>query len=144
MVVLGARAEEIRARVDLGGADAVVCAEWAEGMSASLRCGLEAVAAGEPDAVVIMLGDQPLITAEVVEAVVSAAGDAPAARAVYDGVPGHPVLLARELFPRLRELRGDQGARELLGSLDVERVEVGHLCRPDDVDTPEQLDALAP
>jgi molybdenum cofactor cytidylyltransferase len=144
LVVLGARAEEIRARVDLGGAEVVVCAAWAEGMSASLRCGLDALSGADPEAVVIMLGDQPLITAEVVAAVVGAAGDAPAARAVYDGVPGHPVLLARELFPRLRELRGDQGARELLGSVEVARVEVGHLCRPDDVDTPEQLDALAP
>jgi molybdenum cofactor cytidylyltransferase len=143
VVVLGAHAEEIQRRVELSPAEPVVCPDWAEGMSASLRCGLEALAPHAPEAVVITLGDQPLITAEVVAAVMAQGGGAPAARAVYDGAPGHPVLLRRELFPRLRELRGDQGARDLLASLPVVRVEVGHLCRPDDVDTPEQLDALA-
>ena len=44
VVVLGARAEAVRAGVDFGSAEAIVCADWKEGQAASLRCGLAAVA----------------------------------------------------------------------------------------------------
>ena len=57
VVVLGARAEAVRAEVDLAGVEVAVCENWAEGMSASLRCGLEAAAGS--DEVVVLLGDQP-------------------------------------------------------------------------------------
>ena len=57
VVVLGARAEEVRAAVDLDGVEVAVCADWADGMSASLRCGLRAAAGS--DEVVVLLGDQP-------------------------------------------------------------------------------------
>jgi hypothetical protein len=63
-------------------------------------------------------------------------------RAAYDGRPGHPVALARSLFPAVAALRGDVGARDLLDAAATRTVEVGHLCRPDDVDVPADLEAL--
>src|SRR4051794_25155166 len=54
VVVLGARAEDVRAGVDLAGAQAVVCDDWATGTFASLRCGLHAVG-HDHDAVVVAL-----------------------------------------------------------------------------------------
>jgi molybdenum cofactor cytidylyltransferase len=146
VVVLGARAEEVRAGVDFGATEVLVCEDWESGQSASLRRGIAAIA-DAAQAAVITLGDMPRVTPQVIARFADVAaehGELARARAVYDGVPGHPVLIRRELFPRLRELRGDQGARDLLDSQRVTRIEVGHLCRPDDVDTPEQLDALAP
>jgi molybdenum cofactor cytidylyltransferase len=137
VVVLGHAADEIAARVDLHGAEPVVCERWAEGQSASLRCGLAALAGA--DAVVVALGDQPGLTAEAVEAVVTAAGDEDAVRAVYDGVPGHPVLLRRQLLDRAGELRGDTGFRDLLEHAAVREVEVGALADPADIDTREEL-----
>jgi CTP:molybdopterin cytidylyltransferase MocA len=139
--VLGARAAEVLDAVDLHGAEPVVCAGWEEGMAASLRAGVEALA--EADAVVVALGDQPRLAAEAVARVVAArGGGALAVRAEYGGTPGHPVLLERPLFDRLRELRGDQGARALLGGVDVRDVPCDGLGRPDDVDTPAQLARL--
>ena len=60
VVVLGHEAELIRARVDFGRAEVVIAQDWASGQAASLRRGIEAVA--DADAVVVTLGDQPLIT----------------------------------------------------------------------------------
>jgi len=141
-VVLGAHADVVRASVDFGSAEPVVCEGWAEGQAASLRCGLDAV--GDVDAVVVTLGDQPSITPQVIAMVLDAIDSpAPAARAVYDGQPGHPVLLKHQLFPRLRALQGDSGARDLLEQVRVLRLEAAHLCSNADVDTPDQLEAIA-
>jgi CTP:molybdopterin cytidylyltransferase MocA len=137
VVVLGYAAEEVAAGVDLHGAAPVYCPDWASGQSASLRCGLAAL--GGCDAIVVALGDMPGLTAEAVEAVVSAARDEDAARATYDGVPGHPVLLRRPLLHRAGELRGDTGFRELLEHATVREVEVGGLADPADIDTREEL-----
>lgn len=159
VVILGAGAELVREAVDFGGsrttpragsagggrsARPVTCADWATGMAASLRCGVAAV--GDPDWLVIALGDQPRVTSDVIAAVVAQARAAPpgtgAVRASYDGVPGHPVALAREMLPGVAQLSGDVGARELLGRATVRTFEAGRLCDPADVDTPEELEAL--
>jgi molybdenum cofactor cytidylyltransferase len=134
VVVLGAHADAIRAGADLGGAEIVVCAEWAEGMSASLRCGLEPLTGA--DEVVITLADQPFLTTAAVARVRAAPG--PAARAVYDGVPGHPVVIRRPLLDRAGELRGDAGFRDLLAG--VAEVECADLADPRDIDTRDDLE----
>ncbi len=144
VVVLGAEAERVRAAVDLGAARAVVCEDWADGMADSLRAGVEAV--GDCEWVVVTLGDQPRVTPQVIAAVLDEAAGAPAGtaavRAMYEGVPGHPVALGRAMLPRLASLRGDVGARDLLSGADVTTFEAGRLCDPADVDTPEELEAL--
>jgi molybdenum cofactor cytidylyltransferase len=137
VVVLGHAADEIRAGVDLHGASVVVSEDWAEGQAASLRAGLAALAGA--DAVVVVLGDQPGITAEAVAAIVAAAGDEDAVRATYGGAPGHPVLLRRPLLERANELRGDTGFRDLLEDATVREVEIGELADPADIDTREEL-----
>jgi CTP:molybdopterin cytidylyltransferase MocA len=144
VVVLGAEAAAVSERVELGPAEVVICDDWGEGMAASLRAGV--AAAGDPDWVVVTLGDQPLITAQaiamVVDYAVSAGPRLDAVRATYGGEPGHPVALGRRLLRLVPELVGDHGARELLDSAKVRHVEALHLCRPDDVDTPQQLATL--
>jgi CTP:molybdopterin cytidylyltransferase MocA len=138
VVVLGHEAAKIRRGVNMHGASVVECLDWEEGQAASLRTGLTALA--HCDAVLVVLGDQPGITAEAVAAIVGAAGDEDdAVRAVYDGVPGHPVLLRRPLLARAGELRGDTGFRDLLESATVREVEIGGLADPADIDTREEL-----
>ena len=75
VVVLGAHADAIRAQVDLGGADVVVCDRWADGQSASLQAGVAAL--GEVEAAVVTLGDQPFISAEVIAGVLDHRGRPP-------------------------------------------------------------------
>jgi molybdenum cofactor cytidylyltransferase/nicotine blue oxidoreductase len=142
VVVLGAAADEVAAGVELGDAEAVRCERWAEGISASLRTGVEELAGAE--AIVVTLGDQPLITPQVIAAVLDQI-DSPAlaVRATYGGRPGHPVLIKRELYGAVAELTGDVGARDLLAAVGVREIECGHLCRADDVDTRADLAAVA-
>ena len=127
--------------MDLHGAEPVLCDGWQEGMAASLRAGIEAV--GDAAAVVVVLGDQPLLSPAAVARVVEArGGDSDAVRATYGGVPGHPVLLERALFPGVRQLTGDEGARSLLAGARVREVACDGLGSPATSIRAEQLEEL--
>jgi len=140
VLVVGAHADEVARGVDLGPFALVVAPDWAEGQAASLRAGVAAL--GGADAALVCLGDQPFITPQVIAGTLDHERcGLDAVRAVYDGVPGHPVLLTRPLLDRVPELRGDVGARDLLRGMRVGTWEAGHLCDPADIDTREQLEA---
>jgi molybdenum cofactor cytidylyltransferase len=140
VIVLGAHADRIREEADLRGADIVVCPDWADGQSASLKAGVAAL--GEVEAAVITLADQPFISAQAIAGVLDQRGRHLAVRATYDGVPGHPVLLERRLLDHVRELSGDTGARDLLTGDHVRVWECGRLCDPTDIDTRERLEQV--
>jgi CTP:molybdopterin cytidylyltransferase MocA len=92
---------------------------------------------------VVTLGDQPRLSPEAIRRVIDARdGGVAAVRASYGGEPGHPVLLERELFGRLRNVSGDHGARNLLLSVATREVPCDDLGGGEDVDTPAQLQAL--
>ncbi|HEY6759258.1 MAG TPA: nucleotidyltransferase family protein [Baekduia sp.] len=138
VVVLGAHADAIAPVVE---ADTVVCDDWADGMSASLRCAVSVAERRGAEAMMMVLGDQPLLTGAAVTKVLEAREPlAIAVRATYGGVPGHPTLIESAMFTALAELRGDTGARELLRGAAF--VECEGLGRPDDADTPEALARL--
>jgi molybdenum cofactor cytidylyltransferase len=141
VVVLGAGAEDVIAQVDLHGAEPLVCPRWEEGQAASLACGLAELS--DCEAVVGTLGDLPRLSTNAIRRVIAARGDgAGAVRATYGGEPGHPVLLERAIFGRLRDVSGDHGARNLLLSVNPRDVPCDDLGGGGDIDTPAQLDAL--
>ena len=101
--------------------------DWSHGQSTSLRRGL-ASALSRPDtesidAVMFVLGDQPLIRADTLDRLIAAhraaasTGTHPATAPTYQNRRGNPAILSRTLFPRIEELRGDTGARGILDSL---------------------------
>ncbi len=145
IVVLGSRAADVLAEVDLHGAEPVFCERWGEGQSVSLAYGLahlEENGSPSPDAVVVALGDQPRLAPGAVRRVLDARGEAAAVRATYGGEPGHPVVLERALLGQLRNCAGDAGARGVLqraGALEVPCDDLGDGA---DVDTPADLTAL--
>lgn len=142
VVVLGSCAEQVLAGIDLQGAEAMRSERWSEGQAASLACGLEYLADGRPDAVVIALGDQPALSPAAITRVLGARGQASAVRATYGGTPGHPVVIEAALFPALRAATGETGAREVLRATGVCAVACDDLGGGADVDTPAQLTAL--
>jgi nicotine blue oxidoreductase len=142
--------------VQLSGTHPVDNPDWRTGMGSSLRAALQALGA-DPDepaqlgegvgAVVVALADQPLVGAEAVARLIAAyRAGAAVAVAAYDGRPRNPVLLAREHWPEVIALAtGDQGARAFLRARPdlVTLVECADTGRPDDIDTPADLDRAA-
>ena len=114
----------------------VVAADWAEGMSASLRAGLEFLEGTDADAALVSLVDLPDVTDAVVRRVLAAGADpAVLIRTTYDGRPGHPVVLGREHWFGVRAAAiGDLGARDYLADHALVEVECGDLATGRDVD----------
>jgi CTP:molybdopterin cytidylyltransferase MocA len=137
-VVLGAHAEAILERVDFQRAEPVVCERWEEGQALSLRWGIDYLtSAGSVSRVIVTLGDQPRVTPALISRFV---GEPPGTRAVFDGVPGHPVVLGPVQMRAIAGLHGDAGARMLLqGGATIECGDSGAVR---DVDTPEDLEAI--
>lgn len=149
-VVLGAAAEEALPLVP-DGVTVVVAADWAEGMSASLRAGLAALEDTDAAAALVSLVDLPDVGAAVVRRVLAAGGDgadgadradeAALLRTTYDGRPGHPVLLGRAHWAGVRAAAvGDRGARDYLAHHDPVEVECGDLATGRDVDRPDRTE----
>jgi len=130
VVVLGAAAESARPLVPAD-AEVVVAADWADGVSASLRAGLEFAAGTDAEAVLVSLVDLPGLPAAVGRRVVERAGpdlSAALARAVFTGRPGHPALIGRAHWPAVaRSVSGDAGAGTYLLRHDAVAVECGDL-----------------
>lgn len=120
LVVLGHEAERVRSALDGLPVVCVEAGDHAEGMAASLRAGIRAVPPHATGAL-IALGDMPLLQPADYDRLLAArTPEALAVLPLYDGRRGHPVLLARALFPRVLTLTGDQGARRLLTERVVE------------------------
>jgi molybdenum cofactor cytidylyltransferase len=120
--------------------------DFAQGLSTSLKAGLDALPE-DIDGAVVMLGDMPRVSAALIDRLIAAfAPDQGrlAAVPVRDGRRGNPVLLAKRFFPDLRRVTGDVGGRGLLGEYGeaVVEVEVDGDAAFIDVDTPEALAAL--
>lgn len=97
VVVLGAAADEVRARSVLTGCAVTVNPRWEQGMGTSLRAGLAALTDTRAQAALVLLVDQPDIGAEAVSRVRTAhTSRASLVAAAYDGKRGHPVLLGAE------------------------------------------------
>lgn len=145
-VVLGAAADE--AAVLLSDKEQVViAADWASGMSASLRAGLDTLATASADddpddpddpgdSALVHLVDLPDVGADVIARVGRLAAPDALARAAYAGVPGHPVLIGRHHWAGVVEtLTGDQGAKAYLRAHGAALVECGDLAGGQDVDS---------
>jgi molybdenum cofactor cytidylyltransferase len=142
-IVLAPGDEPGRALAARLGVAAIPAENADEGRAASVRAAVRAARA-ETDAILFALADQPFLSAADFAALVDAFRSDPRgiARAQYAGVPGAPVLFAREHFAELLALRGKDGGRAVIAA-HPERVR-GIELPPEhgrDLDTPEDLPA---
>jgi molybdenum cofactor cytidylyltransferase len=142
VVALGGGADEVRARVDLTGADVVVNESFGDGCSSSIAAALPALDA-RADVLVLMLGDQPGVEPSAVRALLDGRGAADLAVCRYDDGRGHPFAFGRSVFGELAALHGDKGVWKLLDRRDGA---VGEVAVPGsvplDVDTWDDYQAL--
>lgn len=142
LCAIGGSADDVRAGVDLSGVQVVQNEHFGSGCSSSIAA---AVAAIDPRStvLVLLLGDQPGVTAGTVSALLAGRGDAALAVCSYEDGRGHPFAFGAETFTELRMLHGDKAVWKLLERRAEEVVEVpvpGPV--PLDVDTWEDYAAV--
>lgn len=142
LLVLGPNAETILEHIDATGFEVVRNPRAAEGQATSLQTAILALPV-DVDAIVVLLGDQPFIDPHVINRVCELYEETKRSiiQPRYREGPGHPVLIARELFPELLRLTGDTGARPLLTAPRDMLVyyDVSNRSVPIDLDTPEDV-----
>ena len=135
VVVLGAEADGVFASIDDLAVRRVDCADWQQGMSASLRAGIAALTAQCAGALVVLC-DQPALDGAHLERLCRAWRDAPAcgAASAYAGRLGVPALLPRAWFGELAGGSGDRGARTVIAQHADEVVAIANEALARDVD----------
>jgi molybdenum cofactor cytidylyltransferase len=140
VVVVGHRAGEVRAAVGKEEVEFVDNPRYREGVAGSLSAGVRHLAArSDVEAAAILLGDEPGLAPAVIRDVADRwrGSGAPVARAVYRDRPGHPVIVARSLFPLLEGGEGDRGLSAVLDRRGLGFLPVHiDLKAPVDIDTP--------
>jgi molybdenum cofactor cytidylyltransferase len=140
--VIGGGSAQIRATVNLDGAQVVENDRFGEGCSSSIAAAVSAV---DPrcEVLVLMLGDQPGVTATTVAKLLAGRGDSKLAACAYDDGRGHPLAFAWSTFDELATLHGDKAVWKLLDQHADEVVDVpvsGTI--PPDVDTWEDFERV--
>jgi molybdenum cofactor cytidylyltransferase len=143
IVVTGHQRDKVETALEGLKVERVHNPNFADGLSTSVRAGLDAVPA-EVDGAVICLGDMPQVRAELIDRLIAAFDPERGALVVVptiEGKRGNPVVWSRRFFPELTGLEGDVGARHLIGRYTEAVVEVPLADKAAliDVDTPEAL-----
>ncbi len=146
LVVTGHAPEEVKSALDGLSARFVHNADYIDGLSSSLRCGIGAAREGDFDCALVLLGDMPFISPEMLNKMNSAfAGDpSKILLATAHGKRGNPVLWPARFFDELMQIKGDVGARHIIGQHDdfVMEIELGEAAGID-LDTPDALSTFS-
>lgn len=145
-VVVGHEAEAVGAAVADLPVSVVVNPDYALGQSTSVRAGL-AVLPQETEAAIFLLGDQPEVNADTIDALIAAwrSSGASVTAPSYGNTIGNPILFAKSAFPQFTVLTGDTGARAIVETHrqtgDLLTVPIDSL-PPRDIDTESDYEAL--
>ncbi len=151
VLVLGHQPEQVRTHIATYATNPnlhiVENPDYLQGMSTSLRLGIQTLPSdgytkntGESiDSALVLLGDQPLITAQHIDKLI-ATYRTTGKRIIaptYEGKRGNPILFDSSLFPELLEVTGDEGGRSVLEwhREEIATVEIGNPLANIDVDT---------
>ena len=146
IVIIGANSDLIRA--ELKGLELTVVEnqKWAQGMSSSVRCGVEAALQSREvvEGVLLMVSDQPFVSRDLLNRLrrVQDETHAPIACCRYAGRLGVPALFQKTLFSELMLLQGDAGAKKLIAKYKDQVATVSFPEGAIDVDTQEEYNAL--
>lgn len=137
VVVLGAHADDVRALLLNESAICIDNPHWADGMSSSIRCGIDQIASSSCSAVLLLACDQPATTAAHLRSLLEAHHThGERVVSLYAGVRGIPAVWPRADWHGLRALHGDRGAKALLQG-DEHAISLAHGAL--DLDTPEDV-----
>lgn len=145
VVVLGADETALRQACSWRTEAVVLNADPDAGLSGSVRLGLGQLALSQVQRAVVLLGDQPRLSATQLHAILAAPKDEarPIVVPRYGGVPGNPVLLERAAWPLAATLSGDQGMSQLFNARPELVRHVDCDGANPDIDTPADLEELS-
>lgn len=146
VLILGAKADEIKNKIDSRNFRVVYNENWEEGMGTSISKGISEALnlQNNLDHVLILLSDQPFVNKEkILELLkVQLESDKPATFSEYAGEVGVPAIFSAEIFSELQKLKKDQGAKKLILNdkikFETVKFEAGNF----DVDTAEDVELL--
>ncbi|MDI3328950.1 MAG: nucleotidyltransferase family protein [Alicyclobacillaceae bacterium] len=148
VVVAGGDAERFRRETADLDVRIVENPDFQKGMSSSLKVGIRQLQ-GQVDAGFILLADQPLVSRALMKALVheyrvNRIRGVKIVRPLFQGVPGHPVVLDAALFPFFENLEGDEGGRSVLQRFReaMKVIPWDDLWTGVDVDTPEDYEMI--
>ncbi|HTW52023.1 MAG TPA: molybdopterin-binding/glycosyltransferase family 2 protein [Stellaceae bacterium] len=146
VAVLGNQADKVDAALGKLPVERVANPDFADGLSTSLKRGLAALPV-DVDAVVVCLGDMPLVAGRDIERLIAAFNPLEGRAIVVPtrrGQRGNPILWSRQFFAEMQALKGDQGARQLIEEHAdlVAEIEMDSDAVLIDIDTPEALAQL--
>ncbi len=139
-VVLGAHAARLAPLIQDAAVTIVINPDFEQGMASSIRTGLENAPAGTCG-VLIVLADQVAVTVQELRQLVSCWQRQPdrMVAAGYQDATGAPAIFPSDVFPELRSLQGERGARALLLRHPERVLRVPMPSAAIDIDTPADL-----
>jgi molybdenum cofactor cytidylyltransferase len=145
VLVVGYRAGDVLENISLSGIKVKVNYQYFQGMSSSIQVGLQAINP-ETQAVLLVLGDLPLVTHEIINRIIEAYRNHKDKKGiilpVHKGMRGHPVIIDLKYREEIMQLRGDIGCRQIIDahSQDVLSLEMPTPAILHDIDEPSDLD----
>ena len=143
-VVYGAHQEQVVPLLKQWSVQALYNPDWAEGLGASIRNGVNAIISQKvADNILIMLADQPLVDASLLQKLVSIHHDKGnrVTACQYENTIGVPAIFSSSTFSELQKMQGDKGAKTLMRKYKASN-ELTLLDTPNasiDLDTPEDV-----
>ncbi len=144
VVIVGHQAAEVQAHIPPAWPVRIVeNPDYALGQSTSMHTGLRSLLADQPeqalDSVLFLLGDQPLITSDMIDKLIETREQSGKRIVVplYQGQRGNPVIFSLDLAPELLQVSGDEGGRGVLKRHpdEIATLEMGTETANFDVDT---------
>lgn len=146
--VLGFEGDRMRQELHDLEAQPVLNPDWQSGMASSLRSGIRAVMneTPEPPKTLILLCDQPLLSAEILSGLLRASAEKRSllTASSYAGRSGAPAVFDQQLYPDLLRIEGDQGARSIIQRYAAQTITIEFPGGVIDIDTPEDVANLSP
>lgn len=144
VVVLGRDAQQMRDELGSLAVSPIENQNWRDGMGSSIRSGMEALSPKDLDAVIVMLCDQPFVTASILNNLVTTHRDTgkPIVASTYQNIQGAPAFFSKDLFAELNSLAADEGARRVILKHPQSVAAIIFPQGAFDVDTPHQFELL--
>ncbi len=145
-VVLGANSDLLRKELKDKPVMILENTDWEEGMASSIRYALKEITGTilRPDSIIFMVCDQPYVSSALLLDLMKKKNETGKhiIASSYNEQAGTPALFHRSFFPALMELKGDIGARKLIGDHPTQVATVSFPDGAKDIDTKEDYASL--